>query len=379
MRDFLYSLVLLGSIQGLTVASLLLYTKPPKQAHRFLAFILVLLSLPGIHLFLHFQRVYETNYFLNVVHDILPMVVIMPLGPLLYFYLQSLVRPGMPSLRRQWLHFLPVVIDLVPKLAALAMYLGMMLGIYKGSRLDLERFDSWYNQYADLPRWLSLGFYLLLSARFLRQQRRGAYAGQERQFGWPQRLILLFTVFEVCWLLYLIPYLLPGYSSLLLDAVDWFPIYIPLSVLVYWVGIQGYLMSEKPMRKPAPDSDWLRDAWQRVMDAMEKDRLYLDPALKLEQLARHVGLPARQLSELLNQYQQTNFNGLVNQYRLEAFKHQLTSAGVMQYTITGLARNCGFSSAASFQRIFRQSTGMSPSAYLRTKGQRDMENGLRTG
>jgi AraC-like DNA-binding protein len=59
-----------------------------------------------------------------------------------------------------------------------------------------------------------------------------------------------------------------------------------------------------------------------------------------------------------------NFNEFVNQYRLAAVKKKLLESGNEHLTITGIAFECGFNSQATFQRVFKQTTGVSPTQFL---------------
>lgn len=99
---------------------------------------------------------------------------------------------------------------------------------------------------------------------------------------------------------------------------------------------------------------------------MEQDRLYLNTTLTLNMLAAHTGLPAKTISAVLNQHLHKNFNEFVNSYRVELFKERLAKDDAGQLTFAGLANDCGFSSPATFQRVFKQLTGMSPSEFRKT-------------
>jgi AraC-like DNA-binding protein len=66
---------------------------------------------------------------------------------------------------------------------------------------------------------------------------------------------------------------------------------------------------------------------------------------------------------VLNQHLHTSFNEFVNEYRVSAFKQKLCTDEVKHLTIAGIAAECGFNSQATFQRTFRQVTGLSPSEF----------------
>ena len=65
-----------------------------------------------------------------------------------------------------------------------------------------------------------------------------------------------------------------------------------------------------------------------------------------------------------------NFNQAVKKLhsldRISEFKQKIHNGCLQQLTISAIAMECGFSSQATFQRIFKQSQGMTPSEYLKT-------------
>lgn len=58
-----------------------------------------------------------------------------------------------------------------------------------------------------------------------------------------------------------------------------------------------------------------------------------------------------------------SFNEFVNEYRVNAFKQEAMQPKMSHLTIAGIAFECGFNSQATFQRTFKQITGMSPSEF----------------
>ncbi len=99
---------------------------------------------------------------------------------------------------------------------------------------------------------------------------------------------------------------------------------------------------------------------------LEEEKLYRNEALNLTELADHMGISNKKLSELLNQHLNTNFYTLINDYRVEEVKKRLATNETEQFTILSIAYDCGFQSKTSFNRIFKQKTGISPSEYLKT-------------
>jgi AraC-like DNA-binding protein len=158
---------------------------------------------------------------------------------------------------------------------------------------------------------------------------------------------------------------IPAFSQHLLNWVDWYPIYIPMSILIYWLGINGYLITQfqpKKISQPLPN-DVFNQTIQALQIAMEQDKLYLNPDLSLDILAQHTGIAQKTISAALNRHLDKTFNEFVNEYRIAAFKEKFTGEDNGHLTIAGIAAECGFNSQATFQRTFRQFTGLSPSAY----------------
>lgn len=116
---------------------------------------------------------------------------------------------------------------------------------------------------------------------------------------------------------------------------------------------------EKPQPEISPEIALL------IRNALEEKKLYLDASLSLAHLAKEVNLPPKQVSFIINSHFGKSFNSFVNEYRVEEFKSKLSSNAKSRFTILGLALDCGFNSQASFCRIFREVTGLSPKEYLK--------------
>jgi AraC-like DNA-binding protein len=72
---------------------------------------------------------------------------------------------------------------------------------------------------------------------------------------------------------------------------------------------------------------------------------------------------AKKVSEVLSTRLKTNFNDLVNSYRVEEVKAKLISPQFSHLTIFGIALESGFASKSSFNRAFKKNTGFTPSEY----------------
>ncbi|SDH36923.1 helix-turn-helix domain-containing protein [Chitinophaga filiformis] len=363
--EFFHILILLGFLQGAIMSTLLLFSKKRSRPNRLLGILILLIALACLNLYLFESPWFTNNPLLNLLGNLIPLVIIMPVGPLLYFYVKSTIDPSFSITRKQRLHFLPVIIDCGHQLSVVIYFAAALLDFSVPPPDTIGRFIDDYNVYADIPRWASVTIYLWLSARYL----AAANTEKSPHYQWMRQFIRLFLVFQIIWFIYLVPYVIPSLTDKVLNTVDWYPVYIPLVVLIYCLGIKGYLIT--PEEAPAarkvttpPSMKLIEEAEPLLKKAMEQDRLYLDPELNLAFLSKHTGLPQKTISLVLNQHFQKSFNEFVNGYRVEAFKQNIRQLQQDNMTILAMAFDAGFNSQATFQRAFRSHTGMSPREYI---------------
>lgn len=374
--SFLNTIILLGSIQGFIISSLLFFSKKKKQTNRLLSALIFLMAMASFDLYANYENWFNSNL-LTFISNLVPMIVVMPFGPLLYFYIQSSLDSNFKLTKKLRFHFYPVIIDLVPQITAIIFVLGVIAGVLKNHPQPWGNFIDTYNVYADIPRWISVSFYVWMSAKYLKAfkaKHNNQLNGQTNNFKWLQQFIRVFAVFQVLWFVFLIPYIIPKYSNRLLDAVDWYPIYIPLAIMIYWLGIKGFVISQVDniaLKKSTPVSNPLSPAIiqqtiSSLKKAMNDDKLFLNPSLNLNMLAEHTAITQKTISAVLNQHLNKSFTEFINEYRVECFKQKLLQPEMENFTIAGVALECGFSSPATFQRMFKQITGMSPSEFRNT-------------
>lgn len=365
-------ILLLGSGQGFILATLLWVNRNGNRlSNRLLAALIGLLALMSLAV-----GVPVANRWVSFALDLLPLIMAMPLGPLIFFYTKSVLDPAFDIGRTERRHFYPVVLDWGGKFIGWLFVGGVLLGFFREQDGPAwGRIMNEYDTYADIPRWLSVTIYLILTRQFLSQHQRidnaGNVGSQQPNLLWLRQFVNVFLVFQGVWLVHLIPYIIPALRGPLLDKFGWYPLYIPIAILIYWLGLKGYLharnspvdvVTRKIIATSIP-TEIVEKAIRSLTTAMQTDKLYLDPELTVEKVGRHVQLPPKTVSFVLNQHLQKSFNTFVNEYRIEAVKGQLTNPANEHLTLTGIAFGCGFNSQATFQRVFRQMTGVSPKEY----------------
>jgi AraC-like DNA-binding protein len=102
---------------------------------------------------------------------------------------------------------------------------------------------------------------------------------------------------------------------------------------------------------------------EKLTEYMKSAKPYLNPDLSLPQLASDLNISSHYLSQVINEQFNLNFFDFVNGYRVEAFKEKITDHEFRNFSLLGIAFECGFNSKSAFNRIFKQTTGITPSQY----------------
>jgi len=369
------TILLLGSIQGFIVSSLLFFSKKNRYSNSVLSLLIFLITLACFNLYGNYENWFGSS-FLRLTADIIPLVVVMPFGPLLWFYVQSVLDPSFKITKKQRIHFYPVLLDLVPSLTVIIYIIGYFTGLIRGKPGPWGIFIDTYNVYADIPRWSSITIYVWLSWKYLKAYKaklNGNLNGQTDNYRWLRQFVLAFIIFQSVWFVYLVPYVIPQFTDKILDTFDWYPIYIPMAILIYWLGIKGYIISQrqivadKKINAASSISSQLADkVIGSLLKAMGDDKIFLNPNLNVAILSEHTGITPRIISAVLNQHLQKSFNEFVNGYRVNEFKERILNPDMNNLTIAGIAFECGFNSQATFQRTFKELTGQSPSEFRKT-------------
>lgn len=103
----------------------------------------------------------------------------------------------------------------------------------------------------------------------------------------------------------------------------------------------------------------------RVISFMSDEKPYLDPNINMETLAKRLSLPERTFSRILNQHFGKNFFEFINEHRINEAKRLLVDPDKKDLNMLDILAEAGFSSKSTFNAIFKQYTGQTPSQYRR--------------
>jgi AraC-like DNA-binding protein len=105
-------------------------------------------------------------------------------------------------------------------------------------------------------------------------------------------------------------------------------------------------------------------AVQRLSYIFQVEKIYRSARLSLDSLAERLGLQSHQLSAIVNSRLGKSFTEIVSDYRVEEVKKRLADPAE-KANILNIAYDAGFGTKASFNRIFKDRTGLTPSEYRR--------------
>ena len=115
---------------------------------------------------------------------------------------------------------------------------------------------------------------------------------------------------------------------------------------------------------------------ERMYLLFEKEHVYLNPRLRLSELAMLLGTNRTYLSQYFNQNCESTFYDFVNDYRIHHAKLLLHST---DDTLETIAMNSGFNSLSTFRRAFVQREGMSPIEFRASNGKIRVSNSQKLG
>lgn len=166
-----------------------------------------------------------------------------------------------------------------------------------------------------------------------------------------------------------------------------------LPFIAYAIAVIGRSVPEDEARDPSgptraegsghrPDEAALASATEedaRIMamveTAMRQKKLYRDPDLTLNRLARRLGVPSRSISTAINRTLGRNVPQLVNEYRVREAMRLLDETDL---PVTSAMFECGFQTKSNFNREFARVAGTTPSEYRRSGGAPAGANGAST-
>lgn len=321
---------------------------------------------------------YEEQVFLDP--DFSASLIPLSFGPYLFLYTKYLISGNSKFENKDFLHFVPVI-----SVASLHLFaFGDSISFNEIAFFEKDNF-LWARMLFGLTFFSSVLIYTVFTFQKLTHYRRDlrkdtAYQDGGQQLIWLNFVALLFSS------LFIVYVVVGGVNALTFsERLELAPITnIGLTTLAYAFSYFGLrqpsifgdiynrrvrvndINSEGQPSKNRFTSEEAAVLAERLENHMQIDKPYLNPEVTLLDLASKLAITKYDLTHLLNDYMGRNFFSIVNEFRLNEVIDKLENPQYDHLTIMSIAYECGFKAKSTFNGLFKQHTGLTPTAYKRT-------------
>lgn len=334
--------------------------KPERQTHDLIASALLVvfaafLSAPWIH---------DTGWhFLFIVPPTLPFLV----GPVLLLFVESLISASFRLKPFDLVHFA------VP--FSVYIYIAFFAHSIPGAPGYPPVEGSGFHLFPGPATLLSLLGYGIASLWKIIRHRETvksyfSFLSSQNTMRWPARLVVGYLVI-VFLLIFMdvfhrrLHFALPG------------PPRVHSMISFLFVFFTGYLnLYARPVfsnsadkaedsryQKSAIEESKLKSYCHTIEEYLKEEKPYRNSEFTVLELEKAVGIPRHHISQAFSQGFETNFYNYVNQLRVEEVISSLQNKKYREHSLLRIGLESGFNSKSSFNRIFKQWTGKTPSEY----------------
>ena len=107
----------------------------------------------------------------------------------------------------------------------------------------------------------------------------------------------------------------------------------------------------------------MKDLFDRTINLLEKDKLFLQSNLTIEKLAEILDSSSQEISQAIQQYTHMDYESVINYYRVEEAKKVMNDIKP-NWSLGAVAKSSGFKNMTSFFKSFREITGETPFKYF---------------
>lgn len=349
--DWKYLFITYGmAIMFYSMMAWLFWFRSKGRAKHMIAFIMLMIALQNVKdlAIIDTDNVYDPS--LSAIATCVDIIAV----PIYGFILVELCRPGWIKTRWMVMTEVPFVVMSLLYVLTQNHLFYMLLWV-----LSLA-YGLWCIVWVvhDLPRY----------HRWLKNE----YSYQENiNLHWLRGVTLLFFIILCIWVVDCI------YPSTLIDTIYILSSLVGWMVVCYFINRQELVIKEvidslptetaEPLAPAAADGETEESDNERIQllsEQLEKlftvDKVYLEPRLRLVDLAQKLGTNRTYLSNFFNKERQTTFYEFVNGYRISHSENLLTTT---DYTLDVVAELSGFNSLSTFRRAFSVKNNCSPQEY----------------
>lgn len=239
------------------------------------------------------------------------------LGPLFYLYVRQLTCPDQQFLRKDMLHFCPLLVGF------------------------------WISEWLILS---SVIIYLYLSHQLIENfyHRLQPVLMDRPRFAF-RRLDKALLLLGLCCVLSM-------FNAIL---------YLAIAFILIGMAVEVMLKPDSSVQLTTSivDRSDVKGKGRRLKEIVAANRLYEDPELTLTSLAAKLTILPHDLSRIINTGLEKNFSDFINEFRVRAVARKMQDPASDQLTLLAIAYESGFNSKTTFNRVFKEMTGKTPVEY----------------
>jgi len=351
----------------------LLTTKRNKEfEHKFLAAIFFLVTINSIYVFQFFRNIRFQDFYYVPFFSELNYAIPLLYGTLLWFYTRALTNAKFSFRKIDYLHFVPFI-----------GFFSILLIQLLTEKIILKSEHVGY----PLIKIIITPFYLFSVLLILKRYRNKLLNEYSYQIQVNLYWLSWITVGAVAlWIIATCGFIFNAtndvHKTLLYDyyVLSFLGVFLFVLAIVAFTKTDIFTVTKEdtiPVKVDFSDEiDEIETAkesnnnfkleLERLQKTMDEEKPFLDPLLSINKLALISKIPQYKISKILNSELNQNFYDYVNGYRITEIKERLENGEAEEFSILGVAMDSGFNSKASFNRVFKKVTGMTPSSYLKS-------------
>lgn len=361
-----------GGLMGIILSMVSLFASKNNKSIKFsLSALLLVTSLIIVLGTMHFSG--KTIHFIHLFRLDSPFHYL--LGPVLYFYTLSVLNP---NFKYRWIHLvhvLPFVLNYIEFIPFYTSPATVKLDYYEEFRIKGSVIIPFHYLLKTIlfSIYFVAQFFLLKKYRLLemRKNKSNSYLVSWFLIYMSSQLILIIGVFidHITGLkLFEDPY------RFAITMITFFHYSVVLGLLFIPNLFYGMVLTEKELKEKYSSSKLSETEKNKIINQLEDfikrdDKPYLNEKISLTEVSKLLKVSPQNLSQVINEKTNYNFNDFINFHRIEESKRLLTSPSFSKLTIDAIAQKAGFNSKSAFYTAFKKHTGMTPKEFIGSNSQ----------
>lgn len=271
-------------------------------------------------------------------------------GPSLYLYTKSITIDEFKWRNIEWLHFIPFILSLTYYFAGLRNYFMIYYGI----------------------KYLQIIIYFFPVFQLIKK-----YQHRVKQFYSSiekidlNRLKFIYYIFLLLWLIDSTAYLYLLITGEQLREFFNFLAFLSLGINFIFATLLLYFsmtfseagqLKEKRKYESSRMTEYQKsEHLNKLKGFFKSEKIYLNSSITLNDISKAIGIPAREISQIINESLNKNFFDFINYYRIEEATELLKKHP--EKTILEIMYESGFNSKSAFNTAFKKQTGQTPSKF----------------